>query len=64
LRREPLRIAIAKSFQLHFGGGTPNFLSPPQLREVVERLRGTSISSPMTASIARSSSIRAASSSA
>jgi len=25
--------------QLHFGGGTPNFLSPPQLREVVERLR-------------------------
>ncbi|WP_457097434.1 oxygen-independent coproporphyrinogen III oxidase [Lysobacter sp. P5_B9] len=25
--------------QLHFGGGTPNFLSPGQLREVVETLR-------------------------
>jgi oxygen-independent coproporphyrinogen III oxidase len=25
--------------QLHFGGGTPNFLSPAQLREVVETLR-------------------------
>ena len=25
--------------QLHFGGGTPNFLSPEQLREVVETLR-------------------------
>ena len=26
--------------QLHFGGGTPNFLSPAQLREVVDTLRG------------------------
>ena len=26
--------------QLHFGGGTPNFLSPEQLREVVDTLRG------------------------
>jgi oxygen-independent coproporphyrinogen-3 oxidase len=26
--------------QLHFGGGTPNFLSPAQLREVVETLHG------------------------
>ncbi|QYR52525.1 oxygen-independent coproporphyrinogen III oxidase [Lysobacter soyae] len=26
--------------QLHFGGGTPNFLSPAQLGEVVEVLRG------------------------
>jgi oxygen-independent coproporphyrinogen-3 oxidase len=25
--------------QLHFGGGTPNFLSPPQLRDVVASLR-------------------------
>jgi oxygen-independent coproporphyrinogen-3 oxidase len=25
--------------QLHFGGGTPNFLSPDELREVVETLR-------------------------
>ena len=25
--------------QLHFGGGTPNFLSPAQLREVVDTLR-------------------------
>jgi oxygen-independent coproporphyrinogen III oxidase len=25
--------------QLHFGGGTPNFLSPAQLREVVDALR-------------------------
>src|SRR5205809_1007338 len=25
--------------QLHFGGGTPNFLSPQQLREVVDTLR-------------------------
>jgi len=25
--------------QLHFGGGTPNFLSPEQLREVVDTLR-------------------------
>ena len=25
--------------QLHFGGGTPNFLSPSQLREVVDTLR-------------------------
>ena len=25
--------------QLHFGGGTPNFLSPKQLREVVDTLR-------------------------
>jgi len=25
--------------QLHFGGGTPNFLSPQQLREVVDALR-------------------------
>ena len=25
--------------QLHFGGGTPNFLSPPQLRDVVAALR-------------------------
>lgn len=25
--------------QLHFGGGTPNFLTPAQLREVVETLR-------------------------
>ena len=25
--------------QLHFGGGTPNFMSPAQLREVVETLR-------------------------
>ena len=25
--------------QLHFGGGTPNFLSPDQLREVVDSLR-------------------------
>ncbi len=25
--------------QLHFGGGTPNFLSPDQLREVVDALR-------------------------
>src|SRR5688500_8976009 len=25
--------------QLHFGGGTPNFLTPGQLREVVETLR-------------------------
>ena len=27
--------------QLHFGGGTPNFLSPAQLREVVDTVRGT-----------------------
>ena len=26
--------------QLHFGGGTPNFLSPAQLHEVVDTLRG------------------------
>jgi len=26
--------------QLHFGGGTPNFLSPAQLRDVVDTLRG------------------------
>ncbi|RZA20230.1 MAG: oxygen-independent coproporphyrinogen III oxidase [Lysobacteraceae bacterium] len=26
--------------QLHFGGGTPNFLSPGQLHEVVDTLRG------------------------
>lgn len=26
--------------QLHFGGGTPNFLSPDNLREVVDTLRG------------------------
>jgi oxygen-independent coproporphyrinogen III oxidase len=26
--------------QLHFGGGTPNFLSPAQLRDVVDALRG------------------------
>ena len=26
--------------QLHFGGGTPNFLTPAQLRETVEVLRG------------------------
>src|SRR4249919_994854 len=26
--------------QLHFGGGTPNFLSPAQLREVVDTVRG------------------------
>lgn len=25
--------------QLHFGGGTPNFLCPAQLREVVDALR-------------------------
>ncbi|HEY5780829.1 MAG TPA: coproporphyrinogen III oxidase, partial [Lysobacter sp.] len=25
--------------QLHFGGGTPNFLTPAQLREVVDTLR-------------------------
>lgn len=26
--------------QLHFGGGTPNFLTPAQLKEVVDTLRG------------------------
>src|SRR6478735_1136779 len=26
--------------QVHFGGGTPNFLSPAQLREVVDTVRG------------------------
>ena len=28
-----------EAIQLHFGGGTPNFLSPAQLREVVDTLR-------------------------
>ena len=28
-----------EAIQVHFGGGTPNFLSPSQLREVVETLR-------------------------
>lgn len=29
-----------EAIQLHFGGGTPNFLTPAQLQETVEMLRG------------------------
>ena len=35
----PLFDRDREAIQLHFGGGTPNFLSPLQLREVVDTLR-------------------------
>jgi len=47
--------------QLHFGGGTPNFLSPAQLREVVDTLRRQFHFSDSPTATSRSSWTRASS---
>ena len=46
--------------QLHFGGGTPNFLSPAQLREVVTACAASSISPTARSATFPSSALRRA----